>query len=1189
MKFPILICTLLVVSTTVYAQNPRVTAGNPRTETYLNQKGGDSVRFVIFGQNDTIKVTTLYKNGQLEKINWRKDSTYAYDELGRLVAKDFYFYTDKSKRDSAIRFYSNGQREKFDYHSLEKDIKAVYNTDGQPTYLQTINRDSVLGNKISTEHKGVLRKIAWWRKLDNNDIIESDTLFYPNGKQGAIILRRNGTDILRREWFNEDGTTKRKQCPDTLCLIPFKDNLNCFYGLRNKRGDTIFKPIFDRIEIEKAHHIAAYTGENARLYTLDGKPIPSFAKNLKNIYETDDLDGFPDFTKMDRGSYNADIEEEDGELSTTMFFVFQDGTQFGVVDENYKIVVPPQKFKLTGNNINEKYFKFTERLNNDYKREGYVNRAGKSIFSDSCFVVEHFIEDYFKIGFAHPTEDNNINSNALANADGEIVLAPKFSDIKYLWDTNLCIAEILDVKDEDNETDFAAHESTHFRHGLFNFRTKTWLLDTSQHQWLNTETRNYAYFICKNLKTQKYGVIDSFGKWLTPQTYDYIQTINQDLLILVSHNKGQYQFADIKNGKIKIHKTSYADLSSLDFYINGQEVGKRLVYFLAKKGNKWGVVNHEDKILKAFDFDYATRLDYPHSSFGMVKKDKIFFFNLASLPYDDPSLIRRFQNSSDASALFKYETLDSSKTPFFVNKADKVVIPPQYKWVKNAKSWQSHYAFVENAQQKKQIIYFSTGEIVAFPFDYDVEIAPVESKFIVVKDAKTDLYGVVSKTGKVLVPCVNYSVAIGDRAASVFFVKPDAIMLDEKDERLESGGRLKISGDSLTIEDTNWQMYNGEGKILNNAQFRFPIRFNQGIGIGMTDEAYSLYDLNGTIVVPFDKKNTKKGVFTEGSPIDNNPPSVYPSAFSNITFDRERQFYTLFLRQGLTTTLMLTNAKGEVLVKAGHYDGISKFYGKYALVTDKKRVGLIDTLGNEIFAPQDLRVATNTPMDSLESQNKRIEETDKERDILSSNERAVNLPFAIAADKKWHPDSLNNEKYRTLLWNLMLEKEYKKIIETVNNVRIYRVADRTIGKIEYYFHSKYNESSVYPYYTKVSDNTCAFIFSLYQRLEIDYATSFHNFYRRNNRWENVELNDLLNIQGEKRQQINNLISQKVGNLKNIDIDCSDTSNFIGLVEKHFQLTKEGIDFCFFPYKNSGNLVIISFSWAELSPFLKMKF
>jgi hypothetical protein len=98
--------------------------------------------------------------------------------------------------------------------------------------------------------------------------------------------------------------------------------------------------------------------------------------------------------------------------------------------------------------------------------------------------------------------------------------------------------------------------------------------------------------------------------------------------------------------------------------------------------------------------------------------------------------------------------------------------------------------------------------------------------------------------------------------------------------------------------------------------------------------------------------------------------------------------------------------------------------------------------------------------------------------------------------------------------------------------------------------------------------------------------SFYNFYRRNNRWEEVQLKDILHLQLEKRVQLNDLITQKIKVLKNAQIDCSNPTDFIGQVETRFMLTKEGIDFCFKSAQNSTEMVVVSCAWADLLLFLK---
>jgi hypothetical protein len=81
---------------------------------------------------------------------------------------------------------------------------------------------------------------------------------------------------------------------------------------------------------------------------------------------------------------------------------------------------------------------------------------------------------------------------------------------------------------------------------------------------------------------------------------------------------------------------------------------------------------------------------------------------------------------------------------------------------------------------------------------------------------------------------------------------------------------------------------------------------------------------------------------------------------------------------------------------------------------------------------------------------------------------------------------------------------------------------------------------------------------------------------------------LLDIQGAKRWQMNDLVTQKVKALRDATIDCSNVSAFITQVENQWMLTKEGVDFCFHSSESYQKFEVISVSWAELKPFLKMR-
>ena len=169
----------------------------------------------------------------------------------------------------------------------------------------------------------------------------------------------------------------------------------------------------------------------------------------------------------------------------------------------------------------------------------------------------------------------------------------------------------------------------------------------------------------------------------------------------------------------------------------------------------------------------------------------------------------------------------------------------------------------------------------------------------------------------------------------------------------------------------------------------------------------------------------------------------------------------------------------------------------------------------------------------------------------------------------------------------MLDKHADNLFLTASNTYITRASSQITAS----FFSKDTRispsSTCYPKLITVADSTIAFVL-IQEQYSSDRDFRFYNFYRRNNRWEELKINDLLQIQGEKRWLMNDLITKKVKALKDQQIDCSNASAFITTVENRFMLTKDGIDFCFDSTENSREFVVISFTWAELSPFLKLK-
>jgi hypothetical protein len=164
----------------------------------------------------------------------------------------------------------------------------------------------------------------------------------------------------------------------------------------------------------------------------------------------------------------------------------------------------------------------------------------------------------------------------------------------------------------------------------------------------------------------------------------------------------------------------------------------------------------------------------------------------------------------------------------------------------------------------------------------------------------------------------------------------------------------------------------------------------------------------------------------------------------------------------------------------------------------------------------------------------------------------------------------------------------RRRISSSKGVQIPRVEHlRSASNNSVFTHEYLNRKEKTAHRIEIADSTMSFC--LNDDTKTGKYLEFYNFYRQNNRWEELKINDLLQIQGEKRWQMNDLITQKIKNLKDQQIDCSNAAAFISTAETRWLLTKDGIDFCFdSTVSSSGNFVIISFTWAELQPFLKMK-
>ncbi len=1182
MKIPILLLAFIVVATMLHAQNPRIeTLADKQMHTYNYTKGSDSIRFTIVGKNDTMQTTEFYRNGKASRFSWKKDSIYMFDELGNL-SKTYYEPNKSLENTENFRvFFPNGQLYKLKSFKNQVQLEQYYASNGRLVWSETIvHAPDYSTCKIVGENNTPIQSYRVDTLMKGKDFITKtyDTLYYTNGKPFSTEVRSNKNELFMGQYFNADGSLNKTMLPDSLSLIVFKDNVDCYYGLKNRQGDTIVKPRFDRIELLENDYWQAYTGESCILLQLNGAPMSMPFSNLSDIQQVQHTIPFNKndnrFSRMRYGQQHIDT------TALQMYYAFTDGDKHGIMTPKGDIILPPQYFKLSNRYLgNSDYFAFYDREENSFVRVGYLNRQGKPLFSDEFkSVVYTYYKDYFflcKEVFVRQSEcgaesswrelrtieaeywnfDDNEKTFGLGQADGTVLLEPNFTTIQHI-DNTLFLVSVKKL--------MAKTKRFEKRDGLIDVQSKRWLLDTTIFRVTSQFKLNNPYFIIENTETNKYGIMDKTGKYILPIVYDSIGVINNEKDVFCLKINGHYQIATQNKDKIIVSKTLYDYLSVVKYTVGNNAVSEPIIYFLAKRRNKWGLIDVNEKVIKPFEYDYASMQKSSSESFLLVKDNQAACFDLASLPNETNKFLAFPTYYSKKNKIESFSVADNISQLFFVNEFGKVIIPPQYKRISGSMS--SDYFLVENLQKQKKVIFSQTGQVADFPFNYFVQWADAKSRVMIVKDSTEVSYGVVSTDGKLLIPCNNYGIAIGDIDASVFFVKRDTPSVKRAVDYWETNSFPQVNKDSFNIEDQNWLMYDSTGKLLSETPFRFPIRFQNGLGIGAKDAVFNLYKTDGSVVSFNGVQDFKNAQFT---------------------YEREGGYYTFFYNQGMTPTLILAKINGDVLIDKGRYDGISAFYYQYALVSKAGKIGLVDTLGKEIIPPQYLLDFGPDFIDSLDIEKQEYLDRIKTKKYVYYRDKQKIIDFNY---ENWssHPDSLNLTKFqKSVLWNLMLQKSTMGIVQTASDLAIPRVKARQTA--HFLFFSSKLESKIYtqPRRIKVADSTMAFVLKHYHASYSGYL-KFYNFYRKNNRWEELNINDLLQVQGEKRWLLNDLMTKKIKALKDQEIDCSNASAFITTVENRFMLTKTGVDFCFDSTKGGRDFVVVSFTWAELTPFLKMR-
>ena len=1167
MKKSLLFLLFLAFSTLLTAQQTsRVEqlGDQKRRETYVNEFGYDSLKFTISGKNDTVFTETYRINGRIESKIWGKDSTYIFDGLGRL--REIWYQPNETTHTPNVSYYSNGEiKERFQKTPMGTIIEEFKDNGDFIVRVVWQNISPTIKYCIRMDKYG---KVLRSTKTDTLSIIKDtktylvyDTVFYSNGRIMSVDndkriehIGRTDYEQLVKKDYTSDGTLQLDLLPDSLDLIPFKDNVDCYYGLKNKHGDTIYPARFDQINGFNGNFWLVYQGTEVVLMRRDGKILSHTPMN--NLY----LLNCPFNETQDLHSRMHNPYAPNHWVSLTKYppyFTFKLGDKYGIMDRNGLVILPPQYPQFNAVDSSGSLFSIVVRDKHIKKilTQHIIDRKGNYIPNNIYpYVAFTNVPNFFAFSKTSPADTSHWQYEGLVNQSGEVLLEAIYTSVnntKLAYDNKILWVQ----KGKESYNDDGERFFSNSIYGLYDPERRRWILPCV---YENIGSNEWGELILMDTFTKKSGIVSRSGEILLPFVYDDIDRFGGANICAVSKN-GQYQIYDVSRRRLgkDIYQNLVLSSMGTDYYGGFYDDYQRSCtpstpLIVAQKHNKWGFVDLNGVVALPLKYDYVGR----DRGMAFVKNNKVDVITGKFFP--DPMPKKDINQGYYRELLTTYSLVGSKEAQtFVVDSLNNVLLPPQYKRIQNGGDWE----ILENKEAKRLILFKNVGKVEPFPYSKQVRWAASNVPMMTLEHEDNKGLEILNRqTGQVYQNFDGGAMAIVDYKTATYFVKTDTPVA----ALLEQGKLPYVCSDTFLIDDCNWRLYNALGQPLTPTVFRYPIDFRYGIGIGAVGDMYGVWRLDGS--------------------------TLLPPQYQNLRFEMDDQRFVAYENRGLKTWLSLFDRKSKQLVKAGRYDGISEFYGKYALVSLGDKTGLIDSLGVEIIAPTSLDNDQFNLMDSLNVFNIQIiKARPKDRSPYWHDDyRLKALPIVTYTDKNavLHPDSLAiSNTLRNRLWQYLLQTQVERVIHKADFKQIKR-ADA------YATYEVYNDNC----YRYRATNTLRYVFV--DSLHISFAllsdsaakSNFTNYWKTKRGWERQELSNILILNQDNILKINALMTEKLRQLADKSIDCGESTSFIERTRNTFLTTPTGLNFYFTSNDkdpeawNLTNYIPIHLSWAELKPF-----
>jgi WG containing repeat len=1085
-------------------------------------------------QKDTFLIERFRLNGTLETQTWHNDSIYYFDNQGFIDEKHF-VHKERPELDEVftpifdLAKKGRGQKRHGSYPPMLVDSLCQYEKGQLQSYAYCLGDSGFVHHRLTSKTTDLLRLLSPER----------------------VYVRRGGT----LDYAEIVLDTALHQCEVQI------------FKAGKRVEQTICKDIspIDYLEDLLARRFDAF-GEIHLPKPFDANRVKLFKDNGLCLYGFEDMKGkvviapqYENITKVDHGEETYYIVQKE---------------KYQLLNEYGKLVSTQEWDYLA---VSEGQDKQQILRYKQGKTSGIMDFQGKINFKFDCQEVYYYNSNLYEI---------KINEKyGLADHTGRVLIPPHYAYFpKKDWKTQNVLYAVDSTTPFTNKTalidtqdrmliPFFWGDLKEITTDIFEIEPKKApkRLFKSSKGWIWDDIATYksdenGYFRLLSPKTHKWGLAYK-DTLLLPFEYD---TLVERHRVLRSESDGQEQWENLpyiatKQGKYGLFDPNLKKWVMPLQYDGLQEFINDTLFAILVQ-NKWSIVNQQQQKVLKTQFDQigwsieSDKYDTYCLDFGILK-DTILFYNKESFPMttalEDVSWHWAYSRS-DSKRPVIIQGFVFGRKPMYFNDLGKVIIDAGYTKV----TWHGSKNRIAIATKSngQQVLIDETGKQQPLSNRYRIISVAPEPELLIVQDTVSKLYGSISMQNKIILPC-QYTVIQSLDDHQVIWARKRPLPNPVSGQPLHSDPyEQQLNG--------GWLAYDKNGKLLISKELEYAFRWEDSLGVGRIGNKQGVWDANGREIIP--------------------------PHYDWIWYDDRSQMFHLFQKVAEKKYQVgFANAAGQIIIDAILTD-MSYFDNDFAVVRVGNDLGIVDKKGKYWLKP-----TQNILMDSVNWAKKLLmfqpedeEEGNRRIDYLFSQignskiQAFKQIIFQLSAEQQ------------TDIWNLLLSKRMDNYFLDANEMK------RNISRNDLFFnqltHQRFEVVGALAH-----DKCTTFDLQVEQdrvhlgrHLWTDYhkpfyvTQQFETYLFKDGQWQQLQLDDFLNLNADNIAGLNRLIQQKVSQLRDIELQCSDVNAYIQIIKNQCFIHKDGIE-CFMKGRQIGDTNYVQYKtvsiWLDaelLKPFLR---